>query len=203
MLIKVCAFIFSIQKFLLYTLATEKVSTPYGSDGGLTAVSGSLLESYLTTNDLKSYLFPEGRFILDYVPFKLIDKNFPFVTGPEEFRTMLSDVHFDGSRCAGLLSCVTLFPCKELLFHCTVEIYGNDAFSVNKHVSEIIRLIRQKVVDTERSGTVRIGLYLEKQVSLEFIDQAFMKHGVPRTIGRDPNTSKERYTEFLLFEKAL
>lgn len=198
-------FSFSIQKFLLYTLETEKHSleTTDDSDGGLTTVSESLLESYLISKDLKSYLFPDGRFILDYVPFKLMDQNFPFITGPREFRNIFSDVRFNGSHCAGLLSCVTVYPCKDLLFHCTVEIYGTDVSSIAKHISKIMKLIQQKVVDTERTGRVRIGLHLEKTVSPEFVDQAFTKHGVPRTIWRDQNTSKERYTEVFLFEKAL
>ena len=168
-------------------------------DTAITIVSESLLTEYLTSTDVKKYLFPEDRIIVDYVPFKLLSSNISLMRGPGDVTTIFSDVRILNNQHAGLLSFGTFYPVSgQNKFLCIIEMYGTDESSLKKHAAGHLKRIAQKADDI-----TSIVMSVDRKISTEIVDEVFKEFAVTRRIWRDPNTSEVCYKDSFLWEKKL
>ena len=117
--------------------------------------------------------------------------------GPEDFTTIYTNIKVESNRVSGLLSCGTIYPCNGYAFHCTLEIFGTDKSSLEKHIVSHLGAIKKRA-----AGLSRIGLYIDKQVSSEFIEDIFLRYGLKRTEDDRKFTNSE-IAEIMLYEKKL
>lgn len=174
-------------------------------DDSITIVSDNLLETYISSSNIKIYLFPQDRIIVDYLPCKLLTSNIPFMKGPGDSTSRVSDVSVSKDHCTGLLTCGTIYSCKEnTILHCTLEFYGTDPSSINKHVVKHMSVAKHKAAAAELAKAVaRFALSVDKEIADEVVDNVFIEHGAERLCWKDPQMSKEIYIENFLFEKDL
>ena len=116
---------------------------------------------------------------------------------PEDFTTIYTDVNVENDIVSGLLSCGTLYPCKGVAFHCNIEIFGTDTLSLKIHIASHLEIIQKKAADLSK-----IGLYIDGQFPLEFIEDIFLSFGIKRTEA-DIKLTNTELAEQLLYEKKL
>ena len=117
--------------------------------------------------------------------------------GPEDFTTIYTNVKVENDVVSGLLSCGTLYPCKEIDFHCTIEIFGTDKSSLKTHILNHLKIIKKNT-----SGILKIGLYIDESFPLEFIEDMFSSFGIKRTEA-DMAFTNSQIAEIVLYEKKL
>ena len=90
------------------------------------------LEDYFTDFKLRQHLFPSSRLLLDYVPFGIIKENIPLMKGRN--LAFFSDVRISGNCVTGLLSAGSSYHCNKPPRSYTIDIFGSDDNSVERHV---------------------------------------------------------------------
>ena len=164
----------------------------------LILVSDSCLTVYVTSKEVAEYLFPSGRIIVDYVPFKLLASNVKLMRAPNNFTQMFSDVRLDDGKPVGLLSIGTFYSAKNSTGLCIMELYGTDVSSLKSHVAVHLKRVSQLV-----SSASNITLYIDKRIPSVEVDGVFSGFGLTRFTWQDPNTGETGYTDHFLFEKQL
>ena len=133
------------------------------------------------------------------MPYKLLSSNVPLMRGPGDVTAIFSDVRIDNNQSAGLLSFGTLYQVNGRdKFRCTIEMYGTDVSSLKKHAVAHLKRIVQNANDV-----TSIGMFIDKTISTEIVDEIFKEFDVTRRIWRDPNTSEVIYKDTFLWEKKL
>ena len=164
----------------------------------LISVSESLLTAYMSTEGLKQYLFPYNRVIVDYIPFKLIKSNVPFMQGLHDNTVIFSDVKNDSNIFSGVLSFGTLLQTDDPSFLYSIDSYGTDSDSFKKHLIAHLNVIKKTV-----NKTTRVCLFVDMRVPTEPFNQILSDYGITQRLLKDPESSSPRYTDHFVFEKNL
>ena len=102
---------------------------------GLEEVSDLDLKEHFRSKDISKYLAPQGRLILNQVPFQLYPSNVSIMRGQVVGTHIYSDVRLnDAVMCGGLLSFGTHFKVKEPYFKYVLDGFGTDFQSMEKHL---------------------------------------------------------------------
>ena len=150
------------------------------------AVSDNLLAEYIISHS--AYLFPKGRIIIDFVSYLLLASNVPFMTKP--FTEVFSNIHFDSGRHKGLLSFGTSFKVPAFASRYTIDVYGSDTGSFEKHVQKHLSRLKQKA-----GGTCAVLVFADESFPVEIIEEVLQKYGVIK----DRNSPRRQF----LFEMQL
>ena len=162
-------------------------------------IPDTALETLITSEEFRQYLFPSDRLVVDTVPYQLMKANVPILRGPDNDRTVVfSDVRKENDTLAGVLSFGILYRVKQPSFQYTIEIYGKDETSLTKHLMGHLK----NVIETTDGETYMIT-FTEKHIQTKVINKTLSDFGVKRTFVRDPVTSEILFTEQFLFEKSL
>ena len=161
-------------------------------------ISDTALETLITSEETKQYLFPSERVVVDTVPYQPIKTNVPILRGPNGSTIVFSDVRNASGAYTGLLSFGTLYRVKQPSFQYTVELYGKDETSLGNHIMSHLKNLIEQV-----DGETYMVFYLEKHIQIENVDKALEGCGIKRTFVRDPVTSKILFTEQFLYEKSV
>ena len=92
----------------------------------LNAVSQTSLSTYLSSQGIKEYVSPGGYMIVDFVPLKAVHSNIRYMTGPEEYTSIFSDIRKENGKCRGLLLFGTVYQIRRPPFQCVLDIFGSD-----------------------------------------------------------------------------
>ena len=96
-------------------------------DGVLQEISDLHLKEHFRSTDIPKYLAPQGRLILNQVPFQFYPSNVSIMRESVVQTHIYSDVQCrEKGRCAGLLSFGTHFKVKEPYFKYVLDIFGTD-----------------------------------------------------------------------------
>ena len=186
------------QSLLVYTSLPETLNWKRLEETQTTdlkPVSDSCLNDYITSKGVAEYLFPSGRIVVDFVPFKLFASNVPLMRAPNNFTQIFSDVRVDNGKPTGLLSIGTLYSAKDSTGICITEIYGTDISSMKRHVAAHLKRVSYQV-----SIASNIVVLFDTHIPRIEIDNIFSDFGVKRYTWRDPNKS---FTDHFLFNKQL
>ena len=96
-------------------------------DGILQEISDLNLKEHLRSSDISKYLAPQGRLILNQVPFQLYPSNVSIMRGSVVGTHIYSDVKCrEKGKNGGLLSFGTHFKAKQPFFKYVLDIFGTD-----------------------------------------------------------------------------
>ena len=115
---------------------------------------------FFTSNDIRNYLFPYKRILVDMVPYKLMKSNtirMQEISG--EHTRAFSDVTDRNNGTKGILSFGTLFKAQKVSYVYGIEIYGTDIDSIRKHIAKHILALKENT-----SGSVCIMFFLQENI---------------------------------------
>lgn len=162
---------------------------------GLAAASADVLTTYIHSEALSKYLFPHGRVIVDFVPFRLIDSNVPFMTEPSKFLEVFSDVRTEADAYKGLLSFGSIYKVKAVPYKYSLDIYGTDCNSLKVHLVKHLMRMKQKA-----TGTTAFVVTLNETFRSEIVEEILKQLGGTKAKD-DPDSGY--FTQQFLFEKHL
>jgi hypothetical protein len=167
----------------------------------LETIPVAFLQSY------SNYLFPEGRFLVDWVPFRLLTAYIPLLKGRDT--VFYSDITSETARVddlknghtgetgriQGLLSASTIFKAHhDLDLSCNLDIFGLDFRSIENHI--IFHL--QRIYDTGMDH-VNLRVYTSKTAcDISLLHSTLEQFGIQAVIN---GTRKEQYIEQVVYEK--
>lgn len=144
------------------------------------------------------YLFPSGKIMNTWVPFKTMAENIPLLYW--HGNTMYTDVTDDaGNNVSGLLTSMTAYPAKADLICCHFDIYGSDLSSLKRHLVAHIQTLKKKY-----NGPV--FMYVSSD---PWIDMESVKREVENLLHRfcilmnEEKESMKTSTRQIVFEKPL
>ena len=115
---------------------------------------------YINSEDLRNYLFPYKRILVDMVPYKLMESNtirMQDISG--EHTRVFSDVTDENKGAKGILSFGTLFKAQKVSYVYGIEIYGTDIDSIRKHIAKHISTMMENA-----SGSVCIMFFIQENI---------------------------------------
>ena len=144
---------------------------------GLEEVSAVDLKEHFRSTHISKYLAPQGRLILNQVPFQLYPSNVSIMRGSVVRTHIYSDVRLnDEGRCGGLLSFGTHFKVKEPYFKYVLDLFGTDFQSLEKHLLAHLNNVRTITV----SPTV-VLIYVSEHFDLQTLSVISEKYNLERT----------------------
>ena len=148
----------------------------------LPTISESNLSKYFKSKAMCDYLAPEGRMLIDVVPYKMIDANISFMMQPRQYMEVYSDVNQSEDTYSGLLSFGLLFPIARPQYKYMVDLFGTDYQSLRSHiVKHLMRLKR------ETTGVTALLIYVSDEFDVKKLDDLMSEFGITR----HPHESKE------------
>ena len=161
----------------------------------LDMVSEETLSQYFRSQEIKDYLSPQGRMIVDLVPLQMIDSNIVYMKGPQGYTMVYADIRSESGICSGLLSFGTVFEDQRSKFHCNLDVFGTDTNSLKQHIVRHVIDMRSKL-----KGIARIMVMISEEFNLEKIDSVFKEFGIQRTIWNSSVYPHLRYSKIFLYE---
>ena len=134
----------------------------------LKAITDLHLSLYFKSKVICDYIGPEGRLIVDLVPYKLTDVNIPLMTEPKEYSVIYSDIHEDRGHCSGLLSVGMVYPVPRPQHKYSLEIFGKDVASLRLHIIKHLMRVKEKT-----TGMTAMLVYVPVTFDLETVDAVF------------------------------
>ena len=188
---------FNFQSYLIYTIEAESMclkETDQLLGEELESVSSETLHKYMCLGEYSTTFFPEGRVLVNSVPFKLISSNVQFIL-KDEHTTSFSDIH---NTTDGLLSFGTLYRVQSYSYQYTINIYGNDLKCLRRHLMRHLMELKSKA-----SGSICILMPVRKDFPCETVDSIFSELGFERQNKLSSEQAKPWITCDFLFERKL
>ena len=161
-------------------------------------VTKDMMMSYINSKQISGYLFSQGRFLVDGVPFQLLLSNVPLMFAQNDVTVMFSDVLVDGNVCKGLLSVGTIQHIKNQSYVYNIEIYGTDIISVNTHISRHLNILKSKA-----NNIVCMFIFIENAHLETAVDEIFHQYGISRKLWHDSKIAEVYLTKRLVYEQTL
>ena len=139
----------------------------------VTAVDDNLLTEYITSHS--AYLFPEDRVIVDFEPYRLLASNFPFMSQPAGVTEAFTDVHTQSGKHKGLLSFSTSIRVPAFSTRLTIDVYGNDIDSFERHAQKHLSRLKQKTEDK-----AVVTLFVDETFPEEMVDEELHRYGATK-----------------------
>ena len=115
---------------------------------------------YINCEDLRNYLFPYKRILVDMVPYKLMESNTIRMKDISvEHTRVFSDVTDGKNGTKGILSFGTLFKAQKVSYVYGIEIYGTDIDSIRKHILKHVSALKENA-----SGSVCIMFFIQENI---------------------------------------
>lgn len=157
---------------------------------------------YISSKETSAYLFPHGRVLIDYTPYKLLETNVLLMKQTSSDHTeVFSDVRIENGCVRGSLSFGSVFKAQTVSYVYSIEIYGDDPVSVEHHVIKHLSMLKQKV-----EGSVCFMLIAQEGFPLNTIDNTCIEYGLTR-VNHGQNTlngnlEKSRYLNSIIYEES-
>lgn len=146
---------------------------------------------FFNDNNIKQYLFPKERIVVNWVPYRLQSENIPLLRIDGDRVCMYSDVSVDNNGSAsGLLSISTSYACMQRPYVSMLDIYGMDTATLRNHIISHIMYIKQYTK----------GDYLEMIV---FVEPAFHVGKLNQVFGDIGLNFVDPYRMQMIYEKDL
>ena len=162
----------------------------------LKTVTEADISSHFSSKKIKDYLSPEGHMIIDMVPLRMINSNIHYMTGPNGYTAVYSDIRIENGQCRGLLSFGTVFPVKRPPFHNNLDIFGSDTATLKEHIVRHLMFMRQK-----GTGVVGVLAMVQEDFDMLQLDKVFEDFGVKRKILYDSTYPNLKYSQLYLYER--
>ena len=156
----------------------------------LTVVTDGLIASYIRSEVVSKYLFPQGRVVVNSVPYRAMESNIPVIREQKDATVIFSDL-CNSNPLSGMLSTGTLFHVKSPAFAYNIELYGSDTGSVRSHIARHMLRLTDKV--SELTG---VFVFVDETFPFDVVDKVFLDYGINRTLLRP-------FTKRMMFEKKL
>ena len=143
----------------------------------VTIVDDCLLTEYLTSQTTAKYLFPQDRFIINFMPYRLFASNVLLMSQLASFTEVFTDVHTESGKQKsgkhkGLLSFGSSYKIPAFSCLYIINIYGSDVSSFERHVKKHLSRLKQKTEDT-----AAVTLFVDETFPKEMIDELLQKYG--------------------------
>ena len=142
----------------------------------ITVADDNLLREYITSKDISKNLFQEGRIIIDFSPYRLLPSNVSLMKQPAGFAEAFSDVRLESGEHKGLLTFGTICKIPAFSYRYTIDVYGSDIVSFERHVQKHLSRLKQKAV-----GATAVILFVDESFSLERVDEVLQGYGAARS----------------------
>ena len=129
-------------------------------------INNETLKRYITDPVPSRYLFPSKCILLDYVPFHAIKENVSLLNGRNV--QFFSDVEQSGNDVTGLLSAGSRYKCMNPPRSYTIDIFGSDESSIEKH---LVFHMRRAIILSKDETCLQI-----------FIDKGYMAQELCRVL---------------------
>ena len=182
-----------LQETLQYPVEPKRFKlqeTDIRSAQRLTVVTDGLLASYIRSEVVSKYLFPQGRIVVNSVPYKAMESNIPVLREQKDASVIFSDL-CNSDPSSGMLSIGTLFHVKNPAFAYNIELYGSDTGSARSHIARHMLRLTDKV--SELTG---VFVFVDETFPFDVVDKVFLDYGINRTLLRP-------FTKRMMFEKKL
>ena len=177
------------QIILPYIASTDRLqqSIPPEVTLKLDVVTDAILSTYFASENIRSYLFPHERILVNSIPYRLLSNNIPLIMDNYSGMTEIySDVVACSSGCTGLLSVGTVYPVKQPTFAYNIEIYGDDSNRLEQHILRHLK----RIIDITY-GKISIHVVVDENVSKSTVDEVMLQYGVIKdTMGISPDTEE-------------
>ena len=155
-----------------------------------------------------NHLFPEGRIIVDWVPFRLSSTNIPLLKGrktvfysdvticrAEKVDALNENQTAETYQVQGLLSASSIFRVQhDLDISCNLDIFGTDFRSIYEHI--MFHLGRINDFGMER---VNLRIFTTKGIREGYLMHSALEQIGMKTITKE--SRKELYIEQVVYEK--
>ena len=156
------------------------------------------LAEYIDSKEASKYLFSHERIVVNWVPYRLLPSNIPFMRGPNHTTNMFSDIHMDARSYNGILSTGTFYPVQSPSYLCNLEIYGLNFRSLREHLVRHIMVLQKHT-----KGVTHLLLFGHQGFPVEDVVNFFSEHGVSKYAWCDSRKPDRIYSEQILFERDL
>ena len=166
----------------------------------LTLVTETLMGSYIDSKDICDYFFPQGRVVVDGVPFKLLPENVPLMFEQNDIIVMFSDLDNDSKNCKGLLSIGTTQKVKNPSYIYNIELYGNakNLNCLKCHIDKHLNVLKELAFET-----VCIFVFVANECLEGKVDEVFHGYGISRKFWHDSTAGDVTLTKRLVYERKL
>lgn len=170
-----------LMKIILpYVASVEHLrqTIPPAVTSQLYLVTDVILSEYFASNPIKKYLFPQGRILVNSIPYRPMSTNIPLILDKSGYTEIYSDVVLGNKECTGLLSVGTVYPVKRPKFAYNIEIYGDctSIKSLETHIARHLTRITEKAC-----GKVSIHVVIDENVSRTTVDKVMLQYDKVRT----------------------
>ena len=189
---------FFFQDHLVFSLETENLHLREADKKQTTEVKPIPFDdvaTYISSKETSSYLFPHGRILVDYTPYKLLKTNVLLMKQASSNHTeAFSDVRIENGSVRGSLSFGSVFKAQTVSYVYNIEIYGNDPVSVKLHIMKHLIMLKQKV-----NGSICFMLVAQEGCPVNIIDDTCREYGLSR-VNHGQKHSKWQFRKESLFE---
>ena len=158
-------------------------------------VTDDVLSEYFTSETVRSYLFSQGRILVNSIPYRLMSENIPLILDNSGTTKIYSDVVLNQKGCTGLLSIGTVYPVKRPTFAYNIEIYGDCLNSLEAHIARHLTRIAEKAY-----GKVSIHVVIDENVSRTTVDKLMQQYGVLKDKDRTTTGTEQSEIKRTLYE---
>ena len=145
------------------------------------------LAPYFQSMSISSYLFPSNRIVVDIVPYQLMESNLALMNEYSGTHTaVFSDVRVENGTVRGLLSFGTVFRTQKVSFVYSIEMYGTDAVSIQRHITRHLSALQQNTC-----GSVCLMVFVQNDFPQKVADELCLKYGMSRV-----NYTGTQYTQW-------
>ena len=185
---------FLFQQFPMYYLAGQGLifsEEDVIATTTLRSMSDLQLSLHFTSKVLRDYICPEGRMIVEDVPYKIMDTNIRFMRQPNDYSAIYSDIKVEPGRCSGLLSFGHVYPTALPQYRYGLDLFGKDTTTLRIHI--VKHLIRLKECT---KGVTAMVVHVPEAFDLEKVDMVFEEFGISRRPHSDPKLKSRQLYAF-------
>ncbi|XP_052796124.1 histidine N-acetyltransferase-like isoform X1 [Mya arenaria] len=183
---------YKIDADVLKSLQIPKLTGP------VRQIDRQAFTEYMTTPVTSGYLFPAGRVIIDWVPFRLLPENFPVLESFEGNKCRIFSSMTPITPTNGLVTINTMYKTSQLKYHCNIDIYGTKVDSLKDHMLQNLTQIKEADCDT-----TSLIVYTPMDFDTEYLDKLFIEFGLPRNDWIFESLPSENVLELYLYEKSI
>ncbi|VDI46700.1 Hypothetical predicted protein [Mytilus galloprovincialis] len=161
-----------LMEFRSYITSVDQLKSILNTTGNMTPTSAkpideSELANILTNQQVCCHLFPEGRVIVDWVPYRLIKSNASLI---KTIRTTVIGSNLKNDT--RILTFANYFNALAGLI-CNIEVYGRVGETLAEHIYLHLRELISKVI----TGKVIIRCFFQQETNSNFITSLMNRFG--------------------------
>ncbi|XP_063414641.1 probable N-acetyltransferase 16 [Mytilus trossulus] len=165
-----------MMEFRYFITSVDHLKSILNTNGNMTPTSAkpideSELADILTNQQVCCHLFPEGRCIVDCVPYRLIKSNASLI------KTIRTTAIGSNLKSGTRILTFANYASTSIGMVCNIEVYGCIGETLTEHLFLHLREIVSKAI----SGKVIIRCFFRDETNLNFITNLMNRFGLDRT----------------------